>query len=322
MKFLLAIAICLSPLLAGDWDTAYDTALRQLDQAKYDLALQNFDKVRETARLDAALYWKAYSLNKLGRTQEALSTLQQLKQAYPKSRWLSDAQVLEADVQQGNGKASPEDANNDELKMMALNGLLNADPERAFVQIDRILKGSYPPKLKEKALFVLSTSTLPKAQKLLLDTANGKGNPELQAKAIRYVGMSGTAESKKRLLEMYHASTDKEAKKEVIRSLMIAAAPEQVLEIAKAEKDISLRDEAIRTLGLLHKVPVSLYLQAPDPSWKKPVIYALFLANDAKGLIELARHETDGGMKKMIVNQLSIMQYNKDAAEYMLEILK
>ena len=50
------------------------------------------------------------------------------------------------------------------------------------------------------------------------------------------------------------------------------------------------------------------------------VINALFLSGDAKGLVALARKETDPNMKKAIVSKLSIMG-SKDATDYLMEIL-
>jgi hypothetical protein len=50
------------------------------------------------------------------------------------------------------------------------------------------------------------------------------------------------------------------------------------------------------------------------------VINALFIANDAKGLVTLARKETDPTLKKSIVGRLSIMK-SKDATDYLLELL-
>ena len=49
-------------------------------------------------------------------------------------------------------------------------------------------------------------------------------------------------------------------------------------------------------------------------------VNALFLQQDPKPLIELARKETDPGLKKDIVSRLSMMK-SKEATDYMMEIL-
>ena len=56
-------------------------------------------------RADAAMYWKAYSLMKLARRDEALSTLGQLTKQFPDSPWLSDARALEVEVKQAAGQS-------------------------------------------------------------------------------------------------------------------------------------------------------------------------------------------------------------------------
>jgi hypothetical protein len=48
----------------------------------------------------------------------------------------------------------------------------------------------------------------------------------------------------------------------------------------------------------------------------------MFVRGDAKDLVELARKETDPAMKKTIVERLSTMRNNKDATDYMMELLK
>ena len=52
------------------------------------------------------------------------------------------------------------------------------------------------------------------------------------------------------------------------------------------------------------------------------LIDALHSRNDAKPLIELARKESDPAMKKVIVERLSTMRGNKEATDYMMELLK
>ena len=67
-------------------------------------------------------------------------------------------------------------------------------------------------------------------------------------------------------------------------------------------------------------VLLSIYASDQDPEVRGKVINALFLSGDAKGLVALARKETDPNMKKMIVSKLSIMG-SKDATDYLMEIL-
>ena len=133
-----------------------------LDNHKYDQALDYFTEVvaRGGPKADGALYWKAYTLNKLGRRDEAAAAIAQLRTSFPSSHWLDDAKALELEVKQASGKpVSPESESDDDLKLMALNGLAQTDPARAFPLLDKLLKGPASPKLKKNAIYVLAINT-------------------------------------------------------------------------------------------------------------------------------------------------------------------
>jgi len=56
------------------------------DEGKWDQAADKFRQVAELKgrRADAALYWRAYVLNKAGNRTDAASALSQLRSQYPK----------------------------------------------------------------------------------------------------------------------------------------------------------------------------------------------------------------------------------------------
>ena len=70
--------------LSADADQQADDLLERareaIDNTRYDRALADLDRViaLKTARSDAALYWKAYSLSKLGQREEALIAVTEL----------------------------------------------------------------------------------------------------------------------------------------------------------------------------------------------------------------------------------------------------
>src|SRR5579862_4375343 len=84
------------------------------------------------AHVDEALYWQAYAQNKLGERGDALKSIAQLKRDYPRSSWIKDAGALEIEIRQAQGQPANPNAQEDcELKLLAVNSLLNNDPERA-----------------------------------------------------------------------------------------------------------------------------------------------------------------------------------------------
>jgi TolA-binding protein len=68
----------------------YSQARSFIERDQYDRALAPLDRVIDGRgdRADAAMYWKAYSLWKLVRRDDALSTLSQLQKQYAESRWI------------------------------------------------------------------------------------------------------------------------------------------------------------------------------------------------------------------------------------------
>lgn len=308
----------------------YDQGTRALDDHKYDDAVRHFEDVingttpRAGRLRDGALYWKAYAQNRLGRRDDALATLTALRHDSPKSRWLKEAQALEAEIKQGAGGAiSPAEESNEDIKLMAINSLMNADPDKAVPLLDGILKGNTSPKMKDRALFVLTQNRSPQAQQILVSIAKGADNPDLQVRAIRDLGISGTDDARRQLGSIYSSSNDSAVRQQVLQSLMIARGTDALFNIAKNEKDQQLHAAAIQQLGILHAGDQLMQLYSADssPDSRREIIRALFIAGAAKDMVDIARRETDPGMKRYIVQQLSFM-HSKEAQDYMMELLK
>lgn len=298
-------------LATGRLDGDYDRGMRALDDHKYDEAVRLFDSVinGKGSRADGALYWKAYALNRLGRRDDSLAALTQLRRDYAGSHWLNDAQALEAEVRQGSGQpVSPQQEANDDIKLLALNGLMNQDPERAIPAIEGILKGSSSPKVKDRALFVLTQSQSPQAQQLLMNYAKGAGNPDLQMRAVRYIGMSGTTDARKQLLAIYNGSSDATVKHQIIQSFLMSNDKDDLVNIAKNEKDQDLRLSAIRQLGAMHGVDqlTQMYAAESSPEIKKEIIRSLFVAGASDKLLEIVRNEKDQAVRSEALRNLAM----------------
>ena len=81
-------------------DDLYDRARDLIEQGKFDRAVSDLDRLigLKSNRTDAAIYWKAYSLSKLGQRAEALTALGDLYKQFADSRWIRDARALEVEV--------------------------------------------------------------------------------------------------------------------------------------------------------------------------------------------------------------------------------
>jgi tetratricopeptide (TPR) repeat protein len=235
-------------------DDLYERARDLIDDGKFERALGDLERLIElkSNRTDAALYWKAYSLSKLGRKADALTALSDFQQKFKDSRWAKDARALDLEVRQSSGQAvSPESQNDEELKLMALRALMNSDPDRAIPIIEQMLAGTNSPKVKDRALFVLSQSGSARAREIIGNVAKGGSNPDLQLRAIKYLGVMGGGDNRQILADVYRASTDPAVKRTIIRSFMVAGDRARLLGLAKGETNADLRGDAVQQLGVM-----------------------------------------------------------------------
>jgi tetratricopeptide (TPR) repeat protein len=295
----------------GRDEAAYERGTRALDEHKYEEAVALFTAVidSKSPRADGATYWKAYALNRAGRRDEALAALAALRRDYPGSHWLNDAQALESEVKQSSGQpVSPAQESNEDLKLMAINSLMNADPERAIPLLEGLLKGSSSPRLKDRAMFVLTQNRSARAEQVLTDYAKGAGNPDLQIRAIRYIGESGTGGAQQQLAGIYAASNDPVVKREVIRSLMVSRGRDPLASLAKNEKDPELRAEAIRQLGAMRATDqlAQLYASEASPDNRIQIVRALVVAGGSDKILELMRAEKDENVRREGIRGLTM----------------
>jgi tetratricopeptide (TPR) repeat protein len=288
-------------------DELYQTAKDALDNGEYDNAIKQFDEVIKIhgRKADGAMYWKAYTLNKAGNKAQALTLIGELRKTYPKSNWLRDAGALEQEMR---GGGNPENISDEELKLLAIQSLMNSDPEKAVPMLEKIVTGNYPPKLKDKALFVLSQSGSDKAQQILMGLAKANNQPELQKRAIRYMGMNGNGRNRAVLKEIYNSSTDMGVKKSVFQAWLMGGDKDDVLAVARVEKNPELRREAIRYLGMLGGQAElrQLYKEATEPEAKENLLQAMGLAGDVQGLTEAASSEKDPHIRSRAIRNLGL----------------
>jgi tetratricopeptide (TPR) repeat protein len=236
-------------------DALYNQAQASIDAGRYERAVEQLNRLVNmvgSTRVDAALYWKSYALAKQGQRADALAALADLQKRFANSRWLKDAKALEVEVRQASGQAvSPDAQNDEEIKLLALRGIMQSDPDRALPMIERMLSGNSSVKLQQNALFVLSQSRSTRARDIITNVAKN-GNPDLQLRAIRYLGAMGGPENRQLLDEIYRSATDTALKRQILRSLNNAADRTRLLALAKTETSPELRGQAIQQLGVIH----------------------------------------------------------------------
>jgi HEAT repeat protein len=290
----------------------YDDGLEALDEGRWERATERFTRLAETKgpRTDAALYWKAYAQNRQGQRAEALQTIAELLKGHPNSRYIQQAKALEVEVRRDTGQpVRPESQSDEELKLMALQGLQHSDPERAIPMLEGILKGTASPKLKGRALFVLAQSDSPRARTVLANVAKGNDLPDLQIRAIQYLGVHGGPENRALLSEIYSASNDIDIKRRVLRAFMVSGEKDRVMAAATGEKVPELRAEAVQQLGVMgaHAELAQLYQKETSVDVKRRILQAMFVGGDATRLIELAKSEPNAELRRVAVRNLGLL---------------
>jgi tetratricopeptide (TPR) repeat protein len=299
-------------------DDLYTDGRDAIEEGKYERALDRFNRLIDlkSNRTDAALYWKAYSLSKLGRRADALSTLTDLQQQFKDSRWLKDAKALEVELRQASGQTvAPENQVDDDTKLIVLRALMNSDPDRAIPIIEQMLAASNSPRVKDRALIVLSQSGSSRARDIIANVAKGGANPDLQLRAIKYLGIMGGDASRQVLADVYRSSNDPAVKRAIIRSFMVSGDRTRLLGLAKTETNADLRGEAVQQLGVMgaHAELSELYASETSVEVKKRIIQAMFVGGSADKLIELAKNEKDPQLRRTAVRNLGLMGSSRTA---------
>jgi HEAT repeats len=291
----------------------YDSGREALDDEKFEQARDRFSELAKAngPQTDAALYWEAYADQRLGQRQAALTAIADLKSRFPQSRWQKDASALEIEVRQNSGQpARPEAQGDEELKMLAIQSLMNSDPERAMPLLEKVLQGPASPKEKSKAMFVLAQSGSPQGREIIGRIARGQSNPEQQKKAVEYLAIFGGPEARKTMAEIYASTTDTSLKHAILRSYMIGGDKDRLFAAAKSEKDPALRAEAIRQLGLVHgeQQLEQLYQTESSPEIRRQILQAFFLAGDVNKMREAAKSEKDPELRRAAVRNLGLVR--------------
>jgi len=383
---LLLVSALAVPALAEPHSEAYREGQRALEREAWGDASRIFGKLASTStdETDAALYWKAYADWKRKQKKESVEGLRQLLADFPESAWADDAKALELEIRGGKDVRSTPKAEDEELKLYALDGLMQVEPEQAVPVLEKLLAGNSSLRLKQRALFVLSQSDSPRAREILLRTAKTGQPISLRCEAVKTLGIAGDPDDIATIATIARdTSAPPEVREAVIQAYIIANRPDELFAVAKSDPDPHIRAKAIEALGAIgalralrqlwnsEKDPLlrtkllegfgvagdvdtlakaaressdprirrkaieglgissgpaaarllrQLYAEFSSPDDKRKVAEALMVQGAAKTLIELFRAEKDPGMKKVILQQLSVMN-DPDATRAILDVL-
>src|SRR5439155_14008930 len=126
--------------------------------------------------------------------------------------------------------------------------------------------------------------------------------------------------------DLYQSETSSDVKKTIIQAMSVGGNADKLIELARTEKDPALRRVAVRGLGLMGSARSgdaikAIYQSDASPEIRREAVNALFLQNNWRVMVELARAENDPAMKKALVEKMSVMSKSKEVTDYLLELL-
>jgi thioredoxin-like negative regulator of GroEL len=294
-------------------DTLYSEGTRAINDGHWSQAESIFQNLasQHGARAEAALYWEAYAENKQGNAARALEICAELRHAYPQGKWVKECSALEIEIHGKSDDPVPPQAEQDEeLKLLALNSLMQQDEAHAVPIIQQILNSDKSEKLKERALFVLGQDQSPQAQALLGQVASGERNPALQRKAIQMLAVTRGKQAAETLANIYRQSKDEEVKNTILHTYLVIGTPDPLVEAARHESDPQLVRTAVHTLGAMGATSqlLGLYHDSSNPEVRAEVINGLIPAGQkgADALGSIAGSEQDPELRRKAIRNLGV----------------
>jgi HEAT repeats len=294
-------------------DALYSQGTQAINDARWAQAEQIFTNIAQQhgARAEAALYWKAYAENKQGNAARALQTCSELRRSFPHGTWINECGALEIEIRGKSDDPLPPQAEQDEdLKLLALNSLMQQDESRALPIIQQILNSNKSEKLKARALFVLAQDQSQQAQTLLGQVARGERDPALQRKAVEMLAVARGKQSAGTLADIYRQSTNDEVKKSILHAYLIVGAPDPLLEAARHESNPELVRTAVHTLGAMGATSqlLTLYHDTSNAQTKADIINGMIPAGQkgADALSSIAGSEQDPALRRKAIRNLGV----------------
>jgi HEAT repeat protein len=319
------IPMPVGPMGSRDESGQYSSGKSLIERRQYEQAIARLDQVAamKGPHADGALYWKAYSQYKLGRTEDALATIAELRRSHAQSKYAPDAQVLEADARRTSGKPLTGDADDTDIKILAINAMQNSNPEGAVPLLEGVLKATNSLAVKRRALFVLAQNELPAAHAVLLRYAKGAGNIDLQMEAIRYLTARGKQTTVAELDEIYNSTQDLDVRRAVLDALISMRDRASLLRIAGGDAPLDLRSRAINGLGNENMMTAadlySLYQKETAKELRNSMVNALGSMGAVDQLSQVIRNEKDADVRNNAIRRLGGIR-NERASQLLVEL--
>jgi len=195
-----------------------------------------------------------------------------------------------------------------DLRIEALNGLLERHSERVIPLLREIALDGNNPDEARRAVLVLARSQRPEARTTVVDVAR-RGAEPVRLAAIREMGRFDGAAVTAELMQVYSSAVTPRIKRQIVSSLGERADNVSLLRIARDESDAAVRNTAIVTLGRLPGARPQLrtLYGLVRPESRIAVLSALFSSKDEDELIRIARMEKEPLLRARARMQLRML---------------
>jgi HEAT repeat protein len=323
-----------APWLQGDpADSLYRIAREALSKNQYARAATLFaELVRKHPKsgyAGDALYWQAFAQYRVGgedNLKKALAVLEMQRTKYPAAATRGDGEALatriqgslaregdpgaaEAVIREGEsattpgGRAGPGNCDDEsDVKMAALNAVLQMDHDRALPLLTRVLARRDPGSvcLRRKAVFLVAQASEGEAAKILVTTARNDPDAEVRQQAVFWLSQVNTPEAVAALDSIARRTGDADLQERAVFALAQQDDPRaaQALRDIAERKDVprGVREKAIFWLGQSEKgggeYLRGLFARLDDDDLKDKVIFGVAQsgkAEDRRWLLDVAK---------------------------------
>ncbi len=287
----------------------------------------------DATRAGDALYWAAFALYKNDDLLRARSLLFTQQERYAKAATLRDGYALLARIQtalakQGDSEAAawltryaqpaqpaqpvstrgcPDEDDEDDVRVAALNGLLQMDATNALPILKKVLakRDGCSAGLRRKAVFIVSQKHGGETEDILLDVARNDPDSEVRQQAVFWLSQVGSDRAVTALDSILRSSTDPELQEKAIFALSQihnARAAQILRDYATNERaSDEAREKAIFWLGQQRSPENAaflrgLYAKVTGEDLKEKVIFSLSQmggADNGRWLMDIALNERE-----------------------------
>src|SRR5213080_3387550 len=317
-------------------DSLWRAARRAFNRGDYTSAAKLYGELTrrypDATRAGDALYWAAFALYKNDNLDRARALLVTQQQRYQKAATLRDGDALLARVQaalakQGDGAAAewirrhaqaadtggtrggncPDEDDEDDVRIAALNGLLQMDATNALPILKKVLakRDGCSAGLRRKAVFIVSQKRGGETEDILLDVARNDPDSEVRQQAVFWLSQVGSDRAVTALDSILRSTTDPELQEKAIFALSQihnARAAQILRDYATNERaSDEAREKAIFWLGQQRSPENAaflrgLYAKVTGEDLKEKVIFSLSQmggADNGSWLMDIALNERE-----------------------------